>query len=444
MMFGTSGIRGEFGTDVTAGLALDAGRAVASAGASRVVLGRDARPTGKPLADAVAAGLSECGADVVRLGVVTSPTVARAVGWHDADAGVTVTGSHNPPADNGLKFWGESGRAMVGRRQADLVRRMERDEYEVRRWDEVGSVSTASDAVSRHVDAIADDGAVSDLDVVLDVGNGTGGLTAEALRRTGCRVRTLDADRDGSFPVRPSEPTAENCARLAAVVAESDADLGVAHDGDADRMMAVTESGTFVSGDVLLAVFAREAAEAGDEVAVPVDTSIVVSEALEAIGATPSHTKVGDGHVAARASLDGVVFGGEPSGVWIWPGVTPCPDGPLAAVRLAKLVARRGSFDDLIDDVPSASIRRGNVETEDRETVVDRVRGYVAGRYPDTTALDGVRVNVDDGWFLVRASGTQPLVRVTAEARTEDRVDALFRTAKCLVDRATADIELKI
>lgn len=443
-MFGTSGIRGEFGTDVTAGLALDAGRAVASAGASRVVLGRDGRPTGKPLSDAVAAGLSECGADVVRLGVVASPTVARAVGWHDADAGVTVTGSHNPPTDNGIKFWGESGRAMVGRRQAKLVRRMERDEYEVRRWDEVGSVSTATDAVSRHVDAIADDGAVSDLDVVLDVGNGTGGLSAEALRRTGCRVRTLDADRDGSFPVRPSEPTAENCARLAAVVAGSDADLGVAHDGDADRMMAVTESGTFVSGDALLAVFAREAAEAGDEVAVPVDTSIVVSEALEAIGATPSHTKVGDGHVAARAALDGVVFGGEPSGVWIWPGVTPCPDGPLAAVRLAKLVARRGSFDDLIDDVPSASIRRGSVETEDRETVVDRVRGYVAGRYPDTTALDGVRVNVDDGWFLVRASGTQPLVRVTAEARTEDRVDSLFRTAKCLVDRATADIELKI
>ena len=443
-MFGTSGIRGEFGTDVTAGLALDAGRAVASAGASRVVLGRDARPTGKPLSDAVAAGLSECGADVVRLGVVASPTVARAVGWHDADAGVTVTGSHNPPADNGLKFWGESGRAMVGRRQAKLVRRMERDEYEVRRWDEVGSVSTASNAVSRHVDAIADDGAVSDLDVVLDVGNGTGGLSAEALRRTGCRVRTLDADRDGSFPVRPSEPTAENCARLAAAVAGSDADLGVAHDGDADRMMAVTESGTFVSGDALLAVFAREAAEPGDEVAVPVDASIVVSEALEAIGATPSHTKVGDGHVAARAALDGVVFGGEPSGVWIWPGVTPCPDGPLAAVRLAKLVARRGSFDDLIDDVPSASIRRGSVETEDRETVVDRVRGYVAGRYPDTTALDGVRVNVDDGWFLVRASGTQPLVRVTAEARTEDRVDSLFRTAKCLVDRATADIELKI
>ena len=443
-MFGTSGIRGEFGTDVTAGLALDAGRAVASAGASRVVLGRDGRPTGKPLSDAVAAGLSECGADVVRLGVVASPTVARAVGWHDADAGVTVTGSHNPPADNGLKFWGESGRAMVGRRQAKLVRRMERDEYEVRPWDEVGTVSTASNAVSRHVDAIADDGAVSDLDVVLDVGNGTGGLTAAALRRTGCRVRTLDADRDGSFPARPSEPTAENCARLAAVVAGSDADLGVAHDGDADRMMAVTESGTFVSGDALLAVFAREAAEAGDEVAVPVDTSIVVSEALEAIGATPSHTKVGDGHVAARAALDGVVFGGEPSGVWIWPGVTPCPDGPLAAVRLAKLVARRGSFDDLIDDVPSASIRRGSVETEDRETVVDRVRGYVAGRYPDTTALDGVRVNVEDGWFLVRASGTQPLVRVTAEARTEDRVDSLFRTAKCLVDRATADIELKI
>jgi len=275
------------------------------------------------------------------------------------------------------------------------------------------------------------------------VGNGTGELTADALRRTGCDVRTLDADPDGAFPVRPSEPTAENCSRLSAIVAESDADMGVAHDGDADRMMAVTESGEFVTGDVLLAAFALEAAEPGDEVAVPIDTSIAVTKTLETIGATTTYTRVGDGHVADRTTDEAVVFGGEPSGAWIWPTESRCPDGPLAAVRLATLVARYGSLDEIVDDIPTVPIRRGSVETEARESVVERVRGCVGNRYGNTTALDGVRVDTDDGWFLVRASGTQPLVRVTAEAETEERVDLLFQTARRLVDQATADIEMK-
>lgn len=309
MIFGTSGIRGEFGTDVTAETALDAGRAVASEGASRVVVGRDVRTTGKLLADAVSSGLLECGADVISLGVVPTPTVARAVGWYDADAGIAVTASHNPPADNGLKFWTEEGQAVVGERQDALAARIERGEYDIRPWDEVGSVSTVGNATARHVDAIADGGDNLDLDVVLDVGNGTGELTADALRRTGCDVRTLDADPDGAFPVRPSEPTAENCSRLSAIVAESDADMGVAHDGDADRMMAVTESGEFVTGDVLLAAFALEAAEPGDEVAVPIDTSIAVTKTLETIGATTTYTRVGDGHVADRTTDEAVVFG---------------------------------------------------------------------------------------------------------------------------------------
>lgn len=443
-MFGTSGIRGEFGTEITAELALNAGRAVASEGASRVVVGRDVRPTGRILADAVASGLQECGADVLDLGIAPTPTVARAVEWHDADMGIVVTASHNPAADNGLKFWDGAGRAIVGERQRALADRIERGEYDIRPWDEIGSLDTVSDAVDRHVDAIADEDASLDLDVIVDVGNGTGTVTADALRRMGCRVRTLDADPNGSFPSRSNEPTEGSCARLSTVVAGSDADLGVAHDGDADRMMAVTESGTFVPGDVLLAVFAQEAASPGEEVAVPIDTSIAVTEALKAVGATTTYTRVGDGHVADRTTNDGVVFGGEPSGAWIWPSEAPCPDGPLAAVRLAALVARRGSLDDIVAEIPTAPIRRGNVETEARESVVNRVRGCVAGRYRNTTALDGVRVDVDDGWFLVRASGTEPLVRVTAEAGTEDRVKLLFRTARRLVDQAAADIEMKV
>jgi len=438
-MFGTSGIRGEFGTDVNAGLALDLGRAIASENANRVVVGRDARTTGALLADAVTAGLRECGADVVSLGVVPTPTVARAVSWYGAAVGVAVTASHNPPADNGLKLWDRDGSAVVDGRQAVVADRIRADDYEYAPWDAVGTRTTRSDARDRHVNAVVD--AVGDLGadapaVVVDVGNGTGTVTAAALRALGCSVHTLDADADGSFPARPSEPTAETCASLRAVVEATDADLGVAHDGDADRMLAVTEEGTFVPGDVLLAVFATDAVSNGETVAVPVDTSLAVDRAVRDAGGDTTYTRVGDGHVAARTADNGVVFGGEPSGAWIWPAHARCPDGTLAAAKLASLVADADSVSSLVAGVEQTPLRRENIETGEKDAVVAAVHDRVEETYEDVTALDGVRVEVRDGWFLVRASGTQPLVRVTAEAATSERADELLDTARDLVQDA--------
>jgi len=441
-MFGTSGIRGEFGTDVTAALALDVGRALASTGRSRVVVGRDPRETGRLLADAVAAGLRECGADVACLGEVPTPTVARAVGWLDADAGVAVTASHNPPADNGLKLWDADGSAFVGGDQTAVVERIERADYEPVAWDEVGDRWTEPDARRRHVDAVVDAARVDGTpEVVVDVGHGSGRLTATALRRLGCTVTTLHARPDGSFPARPSEPTADHCTELCEAVAAGGADFGVAHDGDADRMLAVTGGGEFVPGDALLALFARREAGDGDQVAVPIDTSMAVREALRAVGATVTFTRVGDGFVADRASDDGVAFGGEPSGAWIWPDRSLCPDGTLAAAKLAALVADRGPLSDLVAGVPSVPIRRRNVPADDNDAVVERVRSRVADRYENVTNVDGVRVDHDDGWFLVRASGTQPLVRITAQADDEQRKAALFDTASELVEAAVDDLD---
>ncbi|MFC3476432.1 phosphoglucosamine mutase [Halobacterium litoreum] len=440
-MFGTSGIRGEFGTDVTAGLALRVGRAVASEGCERVVVGRDPRKTGPVLVDAVSAGLRECGADVVRVGEVPTPTVARSVEWYDADAGIAVTASHNPPADNGLKLWSADGSAVVGDEQAAVAERLERDDFRPRRWGEIGGSRTVASAYRRHVAAIADAVTVDPpLAVTVDVGHGSGRLSATALRKLGCEVETMNALPDGSFPARPSEPTAENCERLRRVVAQTDADFGVAHDGDADRALAVTESGRFVSGDVLLALFARREAGPGDRVAVPIDTSVAVRDELAAVGASTTFTKVGDGHVAARTADDDVVFGGEPSGAWIFPALSRCPDGPLAAAKLAALVADHGSLDALVEDVSSVPIRRESVRTDAKRDVVERVRGLVADRYANVTSVDGVRVDEDDGWFLVRASGTQPLVRVTAEARDSDRMRALFDSARDLVSTAARSV----
>jgi phosphoglucosamine mutase len=436
-MFGTSGIRGRIGEEVTCELALAVGRALASEGHGRVVVGRDARESGRMLADAAAAGLRECGADAIRLGEAATPTVARSVGWLDADAGLMVTASHNPAPDNGLKLWNPSGQAFGEHQREAIAARVREDDFELAAWDGLGEQDSWDDATERHAEALVEAASASDLSIVADVGNGMGGVTAEALRRLGHDVQTLNDRPDGSFPARPSEPTAENCRSLVDFVVATDADLGIAHDGDADRMRAVTESGEFVSGDLLLALFAREAADSGDEVAVPVDTSLTVADLLDSEGVSVSRTRVGDVYVAERATNAEVTFGGEPSGAWIWPDETLCPDGPLAACRLAGLVSRRGSLDALVGEIETYPLRRGNVEVARKAEVMAGVREAVLAAYDDVETLDGVRVGVDGGWFLVRASGTQPLIRVTAEARSETRADELFAEARRIVEDAS-------
>ena len=435
-LFGTSGIRGPVGEAVTGELALSVGRAIASEGADRIVLGRDPRETGEWLGDAVAAGARECGADVIDAGMVATPTLARAVGWEDADAGAVITASHNPPEDNGIKLWSPTGQAFDEDRRGAVERRIGNEAYDLRAWDETGSRWAVDDATERHVDALVETiGSIDDLSVVVDVGNGAGGITADALAAIGCEDTVLNGEPDGSFPNRPSEPTAENCRELCEAIVDVDADLGIAHDGDADRMRAATESGRFVSGDVLLALFAREAADAGDRVAVPVDTSLVVGEELASLGASVVRTPVGDVYVAERAREPDVVFGGEPSGAWIWPEETLCPDGPLAACKLAALVAREGSFDALVGEIDSPPLRRENVRVDRKEAVMERVRETIEDEYASDRyeTLDGVRLEFDDGWILIRASGTQPLIRLTAEAHGEERADELLELADGLV-----------
>jgi phosphoglucosamine mutase len=398
------------------------------------VVGRDTRESGAVLADAVSAGLRECGADVVRVGVASTPTVARGVGWHNADAGVAVTASHNPPEDNGLKLWTAEGQAFGGDARREVSRRLTSERYDLADWDGHGRQRESDVAPRRHRHGLRQTVSVpDDFRVVVDVGNGAGRLTADVLADEGCWVRTLDGQPDGRFPARQSEPTAMACRGLSRAVEAFDADLGIAHDGDADRMVAVDETGTFVPGDVLLALFAREAVTEGDAVAVPVNASRLVDDVVGEAGGAVERTPVGDVHVAERARDERVVFGGEPSGAWIWPDETLCPDGHHAACRLVSLVAAEAPLSALANSLEPYPIRRESLEVDDPLDAVDAVHERVARRYDDYETVDGVRVELADGWFLVRASGTQPLVRVTAESPDPGRAEELLSDAAALV-----------
>lgn len=438
-MFGTSGIRGTVGEDVTAELALSVGRAVASDGYDRVVVGRDVRESGVVLVDALTAGLRDCGADVLEAGVASTPTIARAVPRTNADAGIVVTASHNPAPDNGIKLWSASGKAFGPERRDAIATRVEGDDYEPSAWDEHGSLERLEDAIDRHAAALR--GSVSLEDppsVVVDIGNGTGGITARVLSELGCDVVTLNGQPDGRFPGRPSEPNRETLGDLSSLVESTDAALGIAHDGDADRMLAVDETGAFVPKDVLLALFAREAAGEGDVVAAPVGTSMAVDDSLATVGASVTRTRVGDAFVADRAVRSDVVFGGEPSGAWIWPEETPCPDGPLAACKLVALVDDRGPLSSLVAEIETYPIRRASVRIDEKDAVMDRVRDRVRDTYEDVDTLDGVYISLDDGWILLRASGTEPVVRLTVEARDEFRAEQREADAIGILEDAIA------
>ncbi|ELZ84760.1 phosphoglucosamine mutase [Haloferax elongans ATCC BAA-1513] len=435
-MFGTSGIRGPVGRTVTADLALRIGRAV-GCDSRTVVVGQDARLSGDVLTDAVSAGLRESGADVIRLGVVSTPTVARAVGWLGADAGIAVTGSHNPASDNGLKLWSSSGRAFDRAQTREIVHRLNRGDIERADWDAFGDERLYPGVSARHVDHLVSAfDSFDDLTVAFDLGNGTGRVSVDALHQLGATVNTLDGQYDGRFPARKSEPTAETLSALRQTVPALGADIGLAHDSDADRLVAVDETGTYVDGDSLLALFARDAVEPGDVVAVPVDTSLLVQDVVESAGGSVAYTPVGDVNVAEAVAHPGFVFGGEQSGVWIWPDETLAPDGHYAALKLAELVTRNGPLSEQVASLGDTAYttRRTSVETENADHAMDRIARDLYATYDDIDATDGLRVDTDDGWFLVRASGTEPLIRVTAEARDPDTADKLFDDVCSLVE----------
>src|SRR5437762_1383327 len=251
----------------------------------------------------------------------------------------------------------------------------------------------------------------------------TSTITPFLLRQLGCDVLAINAQADGHFPGREPEPTEENLAALRATVPAVHADLGIAHDGDGDRMVAVDRTGTFVGGDLLLALFARKEVRSG--LVVPVDASMVLEDLLPK--AKVWRTRVGDVYVAAELKRRGADFGGEPSGTWIFPKATLCPDGVYAAARLVALVAGR-PLDDLVREFPPYPVIRGAVSyrASDRAAIETRLDRALRDSGAEVSTVDGWRLQFEDGWALVRFSGTEPKIRILAESREEARAKEIY------------------
>lgn len=435
MRFGTSGIRGPWGDAVTPQLALALGRAVGH-DHPRVVVARDARTSGPPLERALVAGLLDQGATAALAGIASTPALAH--GARDHDAGIVLTASHNPPGDGGVKLWQPTGQAFDEPLRERVIALLT-DPPPSRPWDQVGTTLPAPDLARQHVEAILDHVTARDLGlrVALDGGHGPAGHeTAAILREMGCDVVTLHAQVDGTFPGRASEPTRANLQDLRRLLAQGGFDLGLAHDGDGDRLVALTAEAELVPGDQLLVLLARHLD--ARRVAVPVDASLVVDDALP--DATVHRTPVGDVHVAEALARHDADLGGEASGSWILPGLSLAPDGPHAAARVAALAAQR-PLRERLRELPATALERRTYPLPD-----DAKPHAMAALEPslaslgDASSLDGVRVTTDAGWVLVRPSGTEPKLRLTAEARTRDALDPLLQEADAIVRRALKEV----
>ncbi|MDD3492736.1 MAG: phosphoglucosamine mutase [Candidatus Thermoplasmatota archaeon] len=433
MLFGTSGIRGLANQDITPQLALQVGRACGALYGS-VAVGRDPRTTSHLLHRAAVSGVLSTGAEVTDVGLVSTPTLSQAAGRHGA--GIMVTASHNPPRYNGLKLFNPDGSGFSLRQSAQVE-----DHFAapLAPWHAVGRCRRYEAAVDDHLDAIRDalPPSPSPLTVVVDCANGaTGAITPYLLEQMGCRVIALNAQPDGFFPAHDPEPTPENLAQLRAVVTAARAHLGIAHDCDGDRMVAVDDRGRVIPGDALLAVLARQVD--ARTVVVPVNASLLIDDALPQ--ARVERTRVGDIFVSQRLKENGGDVGGEPSGTYVFPSFSYCPDGVYAAALAVQVAAQRNLAAE-IDGLPRYHTLRGSLPAarETLEAGMREVTENLAGwEHTALHTMDGVRVDSHRGWVLVRPSGTEPRVRVTVEARRREEAEALWENVMSMVKRCFA------
>jgi phosphoglucosamine mutase len=380
---------------------------------NRVVVGCDTRTSSDALRHLAMAGLMASGARVFDAGLLPTPSLALAA--RRFDAALMITASHNPPEYNGVKLLNPDGSAFGSKQQLEIQELVSDSSIDMVSWEKIHDSEVYSGAIEQHIHHIQRQfPGKFKVKVVLDCVCGAASvITPYLLQKVGCEVIALNSNASGFFP-HAVEPLPENLSDLINAVRDSGADLGIAHDGDADRMMAVDDNGHFIDGDKLLHILASRLGVK------KVVTTVDASSAIDDAGFEVVRTMVGDSHVSEELK-NGGDFGGEPSGAWIFPGSSLCPDGICAATCLVD-IASRNKLSQVVASIPSypnirSSIMGDNIDIKQLEAEL------VSAFKPKTIGyLDGLKLSLADGWILVRPSGTEPKIRLTVEGRDQKRV----------------------
>jgi phosphomannomutase/phosphoglucomutase len=449
--FGTNGARGRFDElppelvlrlAQATGAYLTQGMTKPGAGKPKtVVLARDCRLTGEIYRAAVTAGLSAAGCDVIDIGIASSPTAEYMVKKLGASGCIIISASHNPPEWNGIKAVDCNGIAISHKRGLEIEKLMGRQTQA--KWNMTGKVVKYRAATADHIEAIkqlVDSAKIRKRrpKLVLDCGNGTAALIApKLLTDLGCEVLSLNSHPDGRFPGRPSEPAEANVKELVGTVKSSGADAGIAWDGDGDRVIFVDGRGGYVIGDRVYALsILWKAAACGGKLKGDVVTTVATSRAVEDVakkcGATVRYTAIGAPalceEMAEKRAGKPAAIGGEEVGGVIWPELSMAKDGFLTAAKLAGALCEK-TLVAWLGEVPSYRNVKLKIPADGKRKMelVARVLAYAKKNKLAYIDVDGVRVDLEDSWVIVRASGTENCVRVFAEAGSETEAQKLAK-----------------
>ncbi|MFW9926038.1 MAG: phosphoglucosamine mutase [Candidatus Thorarchaeota archaeon] len=456
-LFGTSGIRGSIIDKSTPDLALGLGRALGSFlnGKGVVAVGTDARTSREMLRDALIGGVLSTGVHVVDFGIAPMPTVAYCSTINGISSSVIITASHNPPTDNGFKFF-VSGREFIRSEEEFLENSIYNKDYKVASWDKIGQISKTdvkTEYLSKVKDFLLNRGESSKgTKVLLDLANGAAtNYTPELLEGLGFSVTTMNSHQDGHFPGRPPEPSPRNLGDAMNMAAESDFAVTMCHDGDGDRLAVIDEEGEFIDQNRVIAVFARDAVErkGGGIVLTSIDTSSVIDEIVNASGGSVVRMPLGSlqEFLVTEKGKD-VILASEPwkpifteLGLWM--------DGITGAGRFAQLVDEigDGSCLKLMKTIPKYPVLRDFVPCPDKvkEQFLPRVKELLVPEISgveQVLEVDGIRIeNKDGSYVLVRVSGTEPKARVYVGAKTQQTVDKLAETAKKIMEQVLDELQ---
>jgi phosphomannomutase / phosphoglucomutase len=443
-LFGTNGVRGIANEYINPELAVNLARSLGTYMGSKgtVAIGCDTRISGQMLKSAAIAGALSTGLNVIDVGTIPTPSIQYYVRDY-ADAGIVITASHNPREYNGIKFIAGDGSEFSREGEKDVEKIYYSGKYSIVSWEKTGSFRTDPGVNEYYIRNIISSVNAEDIrsrrfKVVADTGCGAGSLTLPFLfRELGCQVLTLGAQPDGTFPWRNPEPLPEALPELSRLVKMTGADLGAAHDGDADRIVFVDENGEFINDEVLLAMMAKYMLEQEKgPLVTPVSSSQRMADIAKDAGVELYWTAVGSINVARKMMEINAVFGGEGNGGLIFPKHQYCRDGAMACAKVLEILAGGKKLSELAKSVPQYFNAKTKIPSKNTQTTMEIVKKEASELGYKIDATDGIKIWFEDGWILIRPSGTEPIFRIFAEAKNQDRAEDLMQEGFNMVTKA--------
>jgi len=437
-LFGTNGVRGLANVELTPDMAVKIGLAIGTFFEKKnLLLGYDARTSSPMLARAVTSGLTATGCNVYSTGMAPTPAIQFAVKNHNMDGGIIITASHNPAEYNGIKVIWKDGIEISHEQEAEIEKIYVGNKINFATWNSLGELKELTGINDEYITAIKSHVDVREIakkhfHVVIDAANSVGGLTAPYLmREIGCKVTSINANVDGTFPSREPEPRPENLGDLAMTVKAIGADIGVALDGDADRSIFVDEKGEIHMGDKTFAIILKQflLKNNGATVVTPVSSSTLIKDTADAYNGKIEWTKVGSVTVSQKMKEINAKLGGEENGGVFYGPHQAVRDGAMTTALLLERMAKTGKkLSELIAEQPQYFIEKNKIECPNEKKSNLQTKIYEQVKNENINTLDGIKIWFNDkSAILIRASGTEPVYRLYAEAKSKEKAQKLVK-----------------